>query len=166
MKKILCAIDEHLEAVLSVTFTAAFVCISLAQVIIRFTPLSVPWTEELARYLFVWTCFMGIPWGVKLMVHMRVDMIYGKLPKKIQKYHDIISYVLILIFSCPLIYYSFVVVERQLMLGQRMIGLPIPMAYVYLAMPVAFTLVAFRSIQRIVMFIRTPIPAGKKEAKG
>jgi TRAP-type C4-dicarboxylate transport system permease small subunit len=62
---------------------AATVLLSFAQVIARYILLiSTPWTEELARLLFVWAVFLGAAIGVKRNMHTRVDFLFVRLPPR------------------------------------------------------------------------------------
>ena len=152
MQRLVNNLNNNLEEVLCVTFTVIFVSVSLMQIVVRHSGLTVPWTEEVARYLFIWTIFMGIPWGVKSRAHLNIDAIYNLFPPKYRSIHGIITHLLIIAFACPLIYYSLDVVLKQYKLGQALTGLPmIPMWVVYLCMPISFTLVIVRCIQIIVI---------------
>jgi TRAP-type C4-dicarboxylate transport system permease small subunit len=72
--------DFILEWVLSL-FLAATLFLSFLQVIARYLfQVSTPWSEELARLLFVWGVFLGAAVGVRRDLHTRVDFVFRKLP--------------------------------------------------------------------------------------
>ena len=60
---------------------AVTVVLSFVQVIARYVlQVSTPWTEEVARLVFVWAVFMGAAVGVKRNIHTRVDLVFNRLP--------------------------------------------------------------------------------------
>jgi TRAP-type transport system small permease protein len=72
--------DFILDWVLSLLL-AATLFLSFLQVIARYLfQVSTPWSEELARLLFVWGVFLGAAVGVRRDLHTRVDFLFRKLP--------------------------------------------------------------------------------------
>jgi TRAP-type C4-dicarboxylate transport system permease small subunit len=62
---------------------AATLILSFLQVVARYVFLvSTPWSEELARLLFVWGVFLGAAVGVKRDLHTRVDFLFRRLPAR------------------------------------------------------------------------------------
>lgn len=109
------------------------VCI---QVLFRYVfgnPLS--WSEELARYLFVWLTFLGAAVGLRKKIHIGVDFLTMLLTPRVRKYLQMIVSVLLLIFLAVVIYYGFEAVEVTM--NQPSPALAIPMGYVYASLPVA-----------------------------
>lgn len=41
---------------------------------------STPWTEELSRFLFIWTAFLGMATGFRSREHPRIEVVVGLLP--------------------------------------------------------------------------------------
>ena len=65
MKKLLKILDEHAEDVLAVILMSAATLIIVIQVIMRYLfKNSLSWSEEMARYLFVWMTFISISYGI------------------------------------------------------------------------------------------------------
>lgn len=63
------------------------VIVVLLQVIFRYVMrISVPWTEEFARYLLILITFVGGALAVRDKQHIAVTAIIDKLPKKIRYY--------------------------------------------------------------------------------
>ena len=74
--------DVILDGVVALLLTATLL-LSFLQVIARYLlHLSTPWSEELARLLFVWGVFLGAAIGVKRNLHTRVDFILVRLPRR------------------------------------------------------------------------------------
>jgi TRAP-type C4-dicarboxylate transport system permease small subunit len=71
--------DILLDGVVAVLLAATLI-LSFLQVVARYVFLvSTPWSEELARLLFVWGVFLGAAVGVKRDLHTRVDFIFQRL---------------------------------------------------------------------------------------
>ena len=69
-----------------------------AQVLFRKLAISVDWTEELARILFVLSVFLGIAIAVAEKRHIIVDFIFNKLPMRGRALVGIIFDLIILVF--------------------------------------------------------------------
>ena len=76
-------LDENLEKCLLLIFLIVMVFALTLQIIFRFvlnTPLS--WSEELARYMFVWSGFISISYCLKTNIAIRIDQVVNFLPGK------------------------------------------------------------------------------------
>jgi len=60
---------------------------------------SLVWSEELARYLFIWLIYIGISYGAKIMKHIKIEAALGLFPKKVRPVIVIIGDILFLGFS-------------------------------------------------------------------
>ena len=71
-----------------VLFLMAAMCVDLlAQVAFRYLfghPLT--WSEELARYLFVWIALFGAAWCGRSHIHVRMTAVVGMLPVDVQRW--------------------------------------------------------------------------------
>lgn len=72
------ALDRGLES-LCVALLAATVVLTVVQVLFRYVlGASIAWTEELARFAFVWSVFLGFAVLTGRERHMRLDMLRGR----------------------------------------------------------------------------------------
>ena len=148
--KVLKFLDENLEKMLCVVFLALMSIIIVLQVFFRYVlNNSLSWSEELARYLFIWMIYVGISYGVKLDKHICVDAVYTFMPKGIKRGYAIVAYVLFLIFAVAIIYYGILVVGMQISSGQVSPAMGLPMQYVYVAPVVGMILTVIRLVQKI-----------------
>lgn len=148
--KVLKFLDENLEKMLCVIFLALMSIIIVLQVFFRYVlNNSLSWSEELARYLFIWMIYVGISYGVKLDKHICVDAVYTFMPKSIKRGYAIVAYVLFLIFAVAIIYYGILVVGMQISSGQVSPAMGLPMQYVYAAPVVGMVLTVVRLVQKI-----------------
>ena len=123
------------ELVVGVSLTVVMVLAVFLQVIFRYVvnlPLS--WTEELARYIFVWASMIGASMGVKKKTHFCLDSLLKSFPQKQRKIAEVVLYILMSVFLLVLVYYG-TLFSRELFV-QTAPGLDIPMAIPYAAVPV------------------------------
>jgi len=151
MRKIIRFIDHHLEETLCVIGFAFFILMSNIQVFTRLIPWIpiFPWTEELSRYSFVWVMFLGVSWAVRDNSHLKVDILVMYMPKTLQKICGAFSNLLLIGFSLFVGKYGWMVILKQMQIGQKLTATGLPMWIIYLCFPTSCTLVAFRAAQRL-----------------
>jgi len=115
---------------------------------------SLPWSEELSRYLLVWTAFMGGAYGVRLGAHIGVEAFAMLLPKKAQKVLNIFVMIATAILCVLIFRYGVAIVQTQLEKNQLSPAMRIPMGYMYLAIPVGMVFFIVRYIQNIIEAVR------------
>jgi len=150
--KVLNFIDKYVEEIVCATTFLLFVILSNFQVITRYVlpaEMTISWTEEIARYLFIWCMFIGISWCIKEKLHLRVDMINLVISKNASRILEIITNLGIIVFTLITGYYGYKVFLKQVTFGQTLAASGLPMWLVYLVLPVSALLVIFRSVQRI-----------------
>mgnify|MGYP000865807722 CR=1 FL=1 len=153
--KIIKFLDDYFEMYVCIALMSAMTLILAVQVFMRYVmQASLTWSEELARYIFVWLIYMGISYGAKIMKHIRIEAAVLLLPQKGQRYVEIVGDVLFLGFACFIVYTSWGIVQKQLMLGQASPAIQMPMWMLYSAPLVGFGLTALRQIQAIVHRVR------------
>lgn len=101
----------------------------IIQVVGRVIGASVPWSEELTRYLFLWTVSFGMAVGMRYADHASVNVLYLVLPKTkiIQKIHLVIYTLSCLVFFALLTYWNYAMTMRQLRNGEISPALELPM---------------------------------------
>jgi len=143
-------IDEKLELYLCILLMSLMTIIIFIQVIMRHVVHnSLVWSEELARYLFIWLIYLGISYGAKIMKHIKIEAALRLFPKAVRPYIVIIGDILFLGFSLFITLTSFTVVEKQINLGQASPAMHIPMWIIYAAPMVGFALTSIRQVQTI-----------------
>ncbi|QJT10295.1 TRAP transporter small permease [Oceanidesulfovibrio marinus] len=148
--RVLKMVDQYLEEVIVVILLAGMTFLVGLQVIMRYVMQdSLSWSEELARYLFIWMVNIGISYGVKKKRHISIDAINLFLTEKKAAYLSVLADVLFLTFAVIIVRYGAEVVQRIGITGQTTPALEISMQLVYCALPVGFTLVCFRLLQSI-----------------
>lgn len=145
-------LDDHLEGTLLVVLLSVTSILVFLQVIMRFVfQNSLTWSEELARYLFIWMIYIGVSYGIKKRSHLTVDVLDALLEPRGRYISNIIVDVVLILFMGLMTYYGFNIVLRAARLSA---ALSIPMRYVYLAPVTGFSLSLIRLIQNIRQNVR------------
>lgn len=148
--KFLKALNDKIELYICIILITLMTSLIFIQVIARYAfGNSLSWSEELARYMFIWLIYLGISYGAKIMKHIKIDAGLKLFPQKMRPYIQIIGDIFFLIFSVFIIITSLNLVQKQITLGQKSSAMQIPMWIIYAAPLVGFTLTAIRQIQTI-----------------
>ena len=135
-----------------IVISVVMVLVTLAQVIFRYVIASpLPWSEELARYCFVWIVFLGGAIGLSRGIHLGVDLFVNRLPARTRRGVDALTYALIAAFAATVIYASYPVLNMNMF--QRSPALGVQMAYIYLAIPVSMGLIFLICAERILRYL-------------
>lgn len=130
MNKILCGI-------MFVTFTL-MVILTFMQVVFRYCleqPLS--WSEEGAKYLFMWATYTGASIAFYEGKHINVTLLTDLFSTRVKAAFYLLADIFCLWFIFVFVYQGFVVSQRVFMLGQFSPSLPwLPIGVTYLAIPV------------------------------
>ena len=162
MKKIFKFLDDHLEEIFISVMMGYFVSVTILQIICRFI-LKIPaaWTEETARYAFIWMTFVGCSLGGKIQSHIRVDLLEISTTGKLKTALNLFSQFVFLFFGILLTKVGIDVCINLLSRPQVSPALKIPMQYIYAALPIGMGMMSIRCIRNLVVKIRGLI---KKEA--
>ena len=148
MSGVVLRILDNIESYICRTLLAIFVILLFAQILSReFFGYSFSWSEELATYMFVWFVFFGASYAARLSAHNRVTFQFKAMPKKMVHIIEGIADLFWLAFNVYFVYLSFNFVFFKMNAFWKSQTLGIPMKYVYLILPLAFTLMSIRIIQ-------------------
>lgn len=101
------------DALAVASFGGMFACV-LGQVVFRYflgDPLV--WSDELARYLFVWCAFLGWVIAARRRSHLVVAMGHGKLPPRAQAALALVGALAALAFAGILAWYGWRIAARN-----------------------------------------------------
>lgn len=105
-----------------------------------------PWTGELARYLMIWIGLLGAAQVTGQRLHLAIDLLPARLDGAARHRHGMVVHLFILIFAVAvLVVGGCHLVALVWQLGQRSAALGVPLAVVYLALPLAGLLIAFHA---------------------
>jgi TRAP-type C4-dicarboxylate transport system permease small subunit len=141
-------VDKILDGFVVVLFFAVFFTI-LLQVAMRFFVMPLVWSEELARYLFMWISLIGWVFATRKGTHIRVSIIFDNLPVLIRKIIGAINFMLTIIFAGILCCYGFIMMQKNM--DVPTITLFFSYAVVYAAVPFSTILIIFYTIVNLIM---------------
>lgn len=128
---------EWVEDALCVLALGSVALIVFGQVVSRYVFNYTPhWTEELSRYLIVWTIFIGTAIGVRKNIHIGVDALIRLAPPALRCAMQVLLNAVGVMVSVALIFLSVEFIRDTMEYEQLSPGMQIPMWIPYLAMPV------------------------------
>jgi TRAP-type C4-dicarboxylate transport system permease small subunit len=141
---------EVVTALLTILFTV----VVFLQVVYRYalhTPL--PWSEELAMFLFQWCLFLGAAVAVRHRKHFYVDLVVSDLPRQLRRATEILTSAIIFTVAYVMIHMGIKMVVHSM--GYVLPGLQFSIAYAYLVFPISGSLMILYQIPIFVRQIRT-----------
>lgn len=145
-------LDDHLEEYLLIALSVFTVVIIFGQVFMRYVlSSSLAWSEEIARYAFIWMIYIGVSYGVKKGRHLGVDAFSDLFQEKGKIILAIIANFCFLVFSAIVVYFGFDIVLR---ITRESAALQLPIGWVYAAPVAGMILTMLRLLQRILHQIK------------
>lgn len=147
--------SQKLEVILewACAFLMALMVIDVSwQVISRFV-LSKPssFSEEMARFLLIWIGFLGAAYAYKRGAHLGLDIVTAKLQGMRKRIARVFIELMVLGFVLSvMIYGGTKIVFLTYELKQLSAALQIPMAFVYLVIPLSGALIAFFAVEALI----------------
>ena len=96
--KVLETVFDIIEQGLGVCFVLIMFISVLLQIFYRYvlqSPLT--WTEEAARYSFIWIVLLGAAFAVRTKEHVAMEILFDRFPKSVQRYVTVMTNGIILI---------------------------------------------------------------------
>lgn len=145
---------NHLETMLCELLLAAFVLLLFAQIVARqLFQYSIAWSEELSTYMFVWFAYLGAVVAAKMSAHNRVTFHFQFMPKAMAKAMLVLADLLWVAFNSYFVYLSYDFVFHRMNLFWKSQTLSVPMKYLYMILPVAFTLMSIRILYNVYLTV-------------
>ncbi len=120
---------------LAVVMFIGMVVLSILQVFCRYVlKISLSFTEELARFLFIWVTFLGSAMALKRHQHVRMELLLERLPAGLARAVRLISSCLSVVIYVIMIGSGIVVISKTMQ--QTSAALNLPMGIVYASVPV------------------------------
>ena len=135
------------QVVITVGFAIATLLL-FANVIARYVfDTGFPWVLEAVQYLFAWVVLIGAAHGVKEGIHLGIDVLTSKFSPPTQRWLALLSLLVCLGFSIPVLVFSIEYTYRVWEWGDLSLDLQIPQWIPYLAIPVGLSLMTVRLLQ-------------------
>ena len=140
---------------------AAMIACMIWQVVSRFVlNISVPWTDEASRYLWITLCFIGAGAALSENDHVEINIIASLLKnleheKKyaLARLSDIARYVILTVLAIFLTYLWIEFTLKAMKLGQTSAALMIPMTTPYIIIDIGMISVIIHSLFRLIISI-------------
>lgn len=144
-------LDENIERVIILINYVAMAAIIFVEVIRRFLfNEQAAWSSTIPIYLFLWICWIGCTYNVKIRAHLKFDELRTRMPYKAQFACLMLDAVLWIIFAIIVVIYT----VEQVMLAHDNFAIvqgtdDVMQWWFYLATPLAFSLLIFRVLQNV-----------------
>ncbi len=139
---------NNIESYICRLLLAVFAVLLMTQIVAREVfGFSISWIEELSVFLFVWFAYFGASHAAKIAAHNRVVFQFKPFPPIVRKVSEAIADLIWLAFNLYFVYLSYDFVFHKMNLFWKSQTLGIPMKYLYMVLPIAFTLMSIRIIQ-------------------
>ncbi|WP_134703975.1 TRAP transporter small permease [Ammoniphilus sp. YIM 78166] len=143
-------LNMHFEEYVCMLLLSLMVLLILTQVASRFLlNMSLDWSEELARFIFIWLIYISISLAAKYNRHIRVEALKFVLPPFLSKLVDLFALLCWLGFNGYMIFHGADMVTQILNTTQTSAAIGLNMGYIYSIVPIGFLLMSIRILQQI-----------------
>jgi len=146
LKRLSESIDSVIGKIVFLAITGMIISITL-QIVFRVFFHALTWTEEMSRYLLVWSTFLGATMAYKRGMHISVTFCVNIFPEKIRKLIVILGIIFSLVFFAVAINYGIKLMVLQKV--QISPALRLPMRWVYLVLPTSFIIMTIYGITAV-----------------
>ena len=136
--------------------TAFVVMLTLvtAQVFFRYImQVSVPWTEEAARWFYAWQIFLGSAIATKEGLHLRADFLLARFPPRAKACVDFVISLAGLAFLAGIVWGSLLMMRAVYPVEAG--SFPVSTSYLYLSIPVSLVIMVYLTVKDVIRDWRT-----------
>lgn len=138
-------IIDWVENIMVVLLMLVATVVAIVQVVARYVfNNSLYWSEELILYSLIAMSFLAASMGVRYTAHISVEMLYAFAGPRLTRVLKYVAATLGVIFAGTLVYYGGRLFINTSNMGQLSSAMQIPVAYIYLTIPVAGSFMLFR----------------------
>ena len=149
MKKILLYVDEYLEEFVMTILLILMAVIMGIQVLSRYAfGMSLSWSEEVTRYLFIWSAFISVSFCTKKFLAIKIDQFVKIFSKRGRAIIGLINLTIQFAFFVYLVPYAWRYLMTTIESGQVSPACGIPMYYIQSAPLICFSLCVIRIVER------------------
>ena len=113
------------------------------------------WVNEVSRFLQIWATYLALTYSFHKQDFIRITVVYDRLNDTGKKILDFISFIFIIIFSCFVVYYGWLIAYDSLKVGRTSSTiLDVPSFLTELAIPLCFAFLVIRVILEAIRYIR------------
>jgi len=142
----LTALLDRIACGLCVALFVAILLVMVLQVAFRYA-LNAPltWTEELARYLYIWACWLGAPVALRRGNHIAIAFVSDRVPRPVVRIMALVTQVAALVFLAQLTVQGGILTVKSH--SVEAITLPIPWSAIYVAAPISAVLMILETVR-------------------
>ncbi len=156
---------DNLEEYFLVWTMAIMTVLVFFQVVMRYAfSSSLSWSEELARFIFLWLSWIGASYAVKERSHFRVEMFVNMVKGKTRIYVEYGILVVWFLFSFAMVWYGTKLIFWLHDMEQVSAAMEIPISWPYASVPAGCTLMCVRLIVEMYKVHKNGIPADVERA--
>jgi TRAP-type C4-dicarboxylate transport system permease small subunit len=111
------------------------------------------WTEELAKFVFVWTSLVGAALVFSERGHIAVTFVVERLPRPLRMGVAVLIQLVILFFALVILVYGGILAAQNTW-SQQLTALPGTIGQAYLILPITGVIIAFIAVLHIVEDLR------------
>jgi TRAP-type C4-dicarboxylate transport system permease small subunit len=137
---------------LAITLFIAMCALVLGQVVARKLLDPLVWSEELARYIFIWVCFLGWVIGSRNNSHLAADFLFTRVSPRVRAVFHLVCEIGALVLGAILLRYGFKLVQNNWDVDT--ITLFFNYGFVYAIVPASAVMMVAIAINNIVTLIR------------
>jgi TRAP-type C4-dicarboxylate transport system permease small subunit len=133
---------------IAVPMTVVMLACTVWQVVSRyFLGISTSFTDELARFLFIWVSLLGAAYVFGKRGHIAITGLIEFLPASPRRITDTVIALLVVLFSAVILGVGgFILVDKAVLLGQVSPAMLLPMGYVYSVIPISGAVTAMYAL--------------------
>jgi TRAP-type C4-dicarboxylate transport system permease small subunit len=142
----LTALLDRVACWICIALFAAILITMVLQVAFRYilaTPLT--WTEELARYLYIWACWVGAPVAMRRGNHIVIAFVQERLPGRLARLVGLATQAAALVFLLQLLVQGTILTVKSHSVDA--ITVPIPWSVIYVAAPISALLMILLTVE-------------------
>ena len=144
--KILRKISDWLDKIcgaIIVVMIGAMVVITTAQIVCRTWFTALTWSDEVTRYLLIWSTFLGATCVYRHGGNIAITFVQDALPEKLGRALKVLVHVICRVLFAVLLYYGCRYVTK---LNKTATALPIKMKYVFLCVPISMGVCMYHAL--------------------
>jgi TRAP-type transport system small permease protein len=142
--------------VIDVAALTAFVMMLVlvtSQVVFRYVlRVSVPWTEEAARWFYAWQVFLGSALAMRARIHLQITVLLDRFSGRPRAFLDLLSALTGLGFLAGIIWGSLLMIRAVYPVQAG--SFPVSTSYLYLSIPVGLIAMLALAAQGVVGSVR------------
>lgn len=136
------------ELIVANASLAALVLVLAAQIFFRYVlHIGLSWSEEVSRFVFVWFVYISASLAAQRGSHIRVTLFARLLPVP-ERFVFLLADLVWVVFNAFVVAAGIMLVMRTLKYPVYSTSLFVPLAYIYLVIPLAHALMILRILER------------------